>query len=164
MRRQAATDLDELYRRHGRDAARLAYLLTGDRCVAEDLAHDAFVRIAGKLTQVRDPQAFGAYLRRTVVNLSKMHFRRKAIERRYTGDSSLRGVQDDDNVVVTEALRKALLALPHRQRSAIVLRYYADVPDEEAAEILGCAVPTIRSLISRGMSALRDAIGSDVDA
>src|SRR5205085_4399679 len=75
--------LGELYVRHADDAVRLAYLLTGDRALAEDVVQDAFVRLAGRLVHLRDPAAFPAYLRRTVVNLTNSHFRRKRVERSY---------------------------------------------------------------------------------
>src|SRR5256714_7912858 len=75
--------LDDLYRRHAPDAARLAYLLTGDRALAEDLMQDAFVRMFGRFRDLRNPDAFGAYLRRTIVNLSRSHFRRAKVERAY---------------------------------------------------------------------------------
>src|SRR5204862_4558039 len=75
--------LAELYVRHSAEATRLAYMLTGDRALAEDLAQDAFVRLAGRLVHLRDPGAFHAYLRRTVVNLSNSHFRRRKVERAY---------------------------------------------------------------------------------
>src|SRR5438270_10702370 len=75
--------LGELYLQHADDAVRLAYLLTGDRALAEDLVQDAFVRLAGRLVHLRDPGAFHAYLRRTVVNLSNSHFRRRKVERAY---------------------------------------------------------------------------------
>src|SRR5213083_2990999 len=75
--------LGELYVRHADDAVRLAYLLTGDRALAEDLVQDAFVRLAGRLVHLRDPGAFEAYLRRTVVNLANSFYRRKRLERAY---------------------------------------------------------------------------------
>src|SRR6059058_2058925 len=75
--------LGELYRRHAPDAVRLAYLLTGDRALAEDLAQEAFVRMFGRFRDLRNPDAFGAYLRKTVVNLSRSHFRRAKVERAY---------------------------------------------------------------------------------
>src|SRR5437763_10570377 len=84
--RVAAPDtgrLGELYLLHADAAVRLGYLLTGDRALAEDLVQDAFVRLAGRLVHLRDPGAFDAYLRRTVVNLSRSHFRRKKVERAY---------------------------------------------------------------------------------
>src|SRR5437867_1974373 len=75
--------LGELYLRHADSAVRLAYLLTGDGALAEDLVQDAFIRLAGRLTHLRDPGAFEAYLRRTIVNLSNSYFRRRKVERSY---------------------------------------------------------------------------------
>ena len=75
--------LAELYRRHAAEAIRLAYALTGDRLLAEDLVQDAFVKLAGRLVHLRDPDAFDAYLRRTVVNATNSYFRRKRLERAY---------------------------------------------------------------------------------
>src|SRR5689334_10267877 len=71
--------IGELYLGHADAAVRLAYLLTGDRDVAEDLVQDAFVRLAGRLVHLRDPGAFDAYLRKTVVNLSNSYFRRRRV-------------------------------------------------------------------------------------
>ena len=69
--------LAALYERHADDAVGLAYLLTGDRALAEDLMQEAFVRIAARFRHIRDPAAFGTYLRRTVINLANSHFRRR---------------------------------------------------------------------------------------
>jgi RNA polymerase sigma factor (sigma-70 family) len=69
--------LEALYRCHGPEALRLAYLLTGDRELAEDLAQEAFVRVARRLTGVRKADSFHWYLRRTVVNLANSHLRRR---------------------------------------------------------------------------------------
>ena len=70
-----------MYLTHGSAALRLAFLLTGNRALAEDIAQDAFARMAGRLAHLRDPAAFGAYLRQTVVNLVRMHWRRERLER-----------------------------------------------------------------------------------
>src|SRR5262245_56937659 len=75
--------LGELYLRHADGAVRLAYLLTGDVGLAEALVQDAFVKLAGRLVHLRDPDAFDAYLRRTVVNLANSYFRRKRVECAY---------------------------------------------------------------------------------
>src|SRR2546423_15355559 len=80
---QAEGRLGELYRRHAPEAVRLAYLLTGDRALAEDLMQEAFVRGFGRFRDLRNPDAFGAYLRPTIVNLSRSHFRRAKVERAY---------------------------------------------------------------------------------
>jgi RNA polymerase sigma-70 factor (sigma-E family) len=152
--------LADLYLRHGDDAVRLAYLLTGDRGLAEDLVQDAFVKLAGRLVHLRDPGAFDAYLRRTVVNLANSHFRRKRLERAY-----LRREQSGVTVEETipdpghrDELWEAMKRLSPRQRAAIVLRYYEDLSEQRVAEILNCRPGTVKSLVSRGLAILRGEI------
>jgi RNA polymerase sigma-70 factor (sigma-E family) len=152
--------LQVLYRRHGPDAVRLAYLLTGDRALAEDLAQEAFVRMAGRFRDLRDPDAFWPYLRKTVVNLSKMHFRRRAVERSWLARQPSRQRPDDPgpDLAARAALDAALLSLPERQRAAVVLRFYEDLSEARTAEILRCRPGTVKSLVSRGLASLRVAI------
>src|SRR2546423_4990437 len=150
--------LGELSVRHADDAIRLAYLLTGDRALAEDLVQDAFVRLAGRLAHLRDPGAFEAYLRRTVVNLSNSHFRRRKVERAYlerTGDTH--GAQlPERSVEDREDLWRAMGRLSTRQRAALVLRFYEDLPERTVAELLRCRPGTVKSLVSRGLETLRN--------
>ena len=149
--------LAETYVRYAPDGIRLAYLLTGDRGLAEDLVHEAFLRFVGRLHFVRDPEAFDGYLRRTIVNLSKNHFRRRAVERSYLAREAGRVAEGrhDPDVPAYETMRAALLSLPIRQRAAIVFRYYEDLPEAQIADILGCRPATVRSLVSRGLETLR---------
>ncbi|MGH2590749.1 MAG: RNA polymerase sigma factor, partial [Actinomycetota bacterium] len=130
--------LEELYLRHATEAVRLAYLLTGDHALAEDVVHDAFVRVTGRLLHLRDQGAFPGYLRRSVVNLVRSHGRRKQVERRYLERSRepLERVARDPDAVEREAMRTALLQIPIRNRTAIVLRYYEDLSEEQIAEIM----------------------------
>ncbi|HJP65830.1 MAG TPA: SigE family RNA polymerase sigma factor [Actinomycetota bacterium] len=149
--------LADLYVRHGPGAVRLAYLITGDRALAEDLAQEAFARLAARFLDIRAPEAFEAYLRKTVVNLCNSHFRRKRVERAYLervgGTLDIETFQPD--VDSKQLIRQALFQLPPRQRAAIVLRYYGDLSEVETARILGCRVGTVKSLVSRGMDKLR---------
>ena len=149
--------LADAYVRSAPGGIRLAYLLTGDRAVAEDLVQEAFVRFVGRLRFLRYPDDFELYLRRTIVNLSKNHFRRRAVERAYVGREGRRieDVSTDPDIATSDTLRSALLGLPLRQRTAIVLRYYEDLPDDTIAELLGCRRATVRSLVARGLEALR---------
>jgi RNA polymerase sigma factor (sigma-70 family) len=157
--------LAELYERNVPDAVRLAYLLTGDREVAQDLAHEAFVRAVGRLAHLRQADAFGPYLRRAVVNLSRNHFRGRSRERAAVQRSAPATPETSPSaeraVVDREALRAVLLDLPERQREAIVLRFYLDLSDGQAAEAMRCRPGTVRSLVSRGMQTLRSTIGSN---
>jgi RNA polymerase sigma-70 factor (sigma-E family) len=152
--------LGELYLRHADAGVRLAYLLTGDRPLAEDIVQEAFIRLAGRLVHLRDPGSFDAYLRRTVVNLANSHFRRRRVERTYlkrqertVGLPSRAG-----NVEDRDELWTALGRLSERQRAAIVLRFYEDLPEQRVAEILNCRPGTVKSLVSRGLDALRTEI------
>ena len=151
------TRLADAYVRSAPGGIRLAYLLTGDRAVAEDLVQEAFVRYVGRLRFLRDPDAFEPYLRRTIVNLSKNHFRRRAAERAYLEREGPRieDVSIDPDVTTRDSLRSALLLLPLRQRTALVLRYYEDLPDATIAELLHCRPATVRSLVARGLETLR---------
>jgi RNA polymerase sigma-70 factor (sigma-E family) len=152
-----ASRLAEVYERSAPAGFRLAYLLTGDRALAEDLVQEAFLRFVGRLHHLRDPDAFDGYMRRTIVNLSKDVFRRRAVERTYLQrhTAELREAQADPDVAGYESMRAALLSLPRRQRAAIVLRYYEDLHESEIADLLRCRPATVRSLVARGLEALR---------
>jgi RNA polymerase sigma-70 factor (sigma-E family) len=155
--------IGEMYRRHADAALRLAYLLTGDRQVAEDVVQDAFVRLAGRLVHLRDPGAFDAYLRTTIVNLSRSYFRRKRVERLYLERARARPplASPSRSIEDQEELWQALGRLSPRQRAAIVLRFYEDLPEGEVAKILQCAPGTVKSLVSRGLGKLRNEIGDE---
>jgi RNA polymerase sigma-70 factor (sigma-E family) len=150
--------LGELYEAHAADAARLAYLLTGDRALAEDLVHEAFVRLFGRFRDLRNPDAFGAYLRTAVVNLARSHFRRRRRERTYLERRAREPDPASADVGEREEMWDALQRLRPRQRAAIVLRYYEDLTEAQTAEVLGCAVGTVKSLVSRGLDRLRTEI------
>jgi RNA polymerase sigma-70 factor (sigma-E family) len=158
--------LADLYLRYADGAVRLAYLMTGDRQLAEDIVQDAFVKLAGRLVHVRDPNAFEAYLRRTVVNLSRSHWRRQKVERSYLkreraaigSEPAMAGSSIEDR----ELLWRAMDRLTDRQRAAIVLRFYEDLSEADVAEVLRCRPGTAKSLVSRGLEAMRQEIrGAD---
>ena len=160
MAREGALERDrlaDLYVVHAPEGIRLAFLLTGDRALAEDLVQDSFARLVGRLRHLRDPAAFGAYLRRTIVNLATSHFRHRRVERAYLEREAAAAPREGNpNEAMDEAMHAVLLRLPQRQRAAIVLRFYEDLSDVQTAEILRCATGTVRSLVSRGMKTLRD--------
>jgi RNA polymerase sigma-70 factor (sigma-E family) len=154
--------LGELYVRHAPDGIRLAYLLTGDRALAEDLVQEAFARFVGRLPYLRDPDAFEPYLRRTVVNLSRSHFRHRKVERAYVERSARtpeRPAAANDEL--DEAMHLAMLRLPERQRAAMALRFYEDLSDGQTAEIMRIRPGTVRSLVARGMKTLRTELGAE---
>ena len=148
--------LGDLYVRHAPEGIRLAFLLTGDRALAEDLVQEAFARLVGRLRHLRDPGVFGAYLRRTIVNLVDQSLPSPTGRARLPG--AVRGAPEAEtnpNEELDATMHDALLRLPERQRAAIVLRFYEDLSDVQTAEVLRCSPGTVRSLVSRGMKTLR---------
>lgn len=146
---------EELYATHAPDALRVAYLLVGDRAQAEDLVQDAFVRVLGRFGELRKPESFRTYLMRTVVSLTKNHFRRRALERRHAGAQpppTIEALDRDDELL------DALKQLPERQRAAVVLRYCEDLSEHQTAEILNTSTKAVKSLITRGLAALREEV------
>lgn len=158
MAKRDRSAIAELYALNVREAVRLAYLLTGDRQLAEDIAQDAFVRVFGRFGNLRESHAFDRYLRTTIVNLTRSHFRRRRIERVYL--DRLRRAPTDHTILPDieqhEVLWQKLLELPERQRMAVVLHYYEDLPEHQVADILGISDAAVKSLIARAMKTLRE--------
>jgi RNA polymerase sigma-70 factor (sigma-E family) len=152
-----------LYRRHAGDCLRLAYLITGDRMLAEDLVQDAFVRLASRLLHLRDPDGLEPYLRRTIVNLTNANFRRRKVERRYLERQAVlpQPIRTDPDITERDAVWAVLRALPTRQRTAIVLRFYEDLSEAQTAEVMRCRPGTVKSLVSRGMAKLRPVMAGE---
>jgi len=157
--RERTRALAELYATHATKAGRLAYVLTRDRAVAEDVAQEAFARLLSRLPRLRNPDAMEAYLRKCVVNLCRKHWRRSARERsflRREGHGLTRAAVLQPDVERHDALADALARLPYRQRAALVLRYYEDLTERQTAQTLGCALGTVKSLVFRGLHTLRE--------
>jgi RNA polymerase sigma factor (sigma-70 family) len=148
--------LGALYESEGASATRLAYVLTGDRHAAEDIAHEAFVKVGRKIFGLRDLEHERAYLLRTVVNLVRGRARRKKTEQVVLQKVGVGGeFQQEPDTGVRDEMWSALLQLPVRQRAALFLRYYQDLSEVEAAATLDCSVSAIKSLVSRGLKDLR---------
>ncbi len=149
-----------LYERHAPSAVRLAYMLTGERELAEDLVQDAFVKVLGRFDDLRHPDAFEAYLRRTIINLTHSTFRRRRLERAHAARErqqvATTSTTWEPDLVGQDELWLRLQRLAPRQRAALVLRYYFDLPERDTAEALGCSLSSTKSLVSRGLGALRD--------
>lgn len=150
---------EELYRAHGEEALRLAYVLTRDRALSEDVAQEAFVRLLGRFQDLRNPDAFRAYLLRTVVNITRSHFRRLRRERAHGSAESGRQTEEPVDVGSRDELWDALRRLPERQRTALVLRYCQDLSEQQAADVMGASAKAVKSLIGRGLARLRSQQG-----
>lgn len=155
--------LTDLYVRHGPAAQRLAFLLTGDRAQAEDLVQEAFVRVVGRFGHLRVPDAFGTYLRRTIVNLHTSQLRRKRLERAWLERERRSAAPPPitTEIGARDELWRAVLALPPRQRTAVVLRFYEDLSERETADVLRCSPAAAKALVARAMETLRAEIRKD---
>lgn len=141
-------DLVAVYEAEYVGFVQLAFLLLGSRALAEETVQDAFLAVRQRWQRVQ--RSAGGYVRQAVVNGARARLRRSRVEERHL----IEAVPPDAPADLVE-LREALRHLSSDQRTAIVLRYWADLPDEETAAILGCRVGTVRSHISRGLAQLR---------
>lgn len=143
----------------GARLVQFAFLLTRDPHDAQDLAQTVLYRLTRRgIADLDDPVG---YARRCLINEHRSGLRRLRIR-----VTALARLQPDDPVVpdpaaqvsATRVTLAALNALTPRQREAVVLRYWGDLPDDEIAAILSCAPATVRSLLSRAMPVLRTAL------
>jgi RNA polymerase sigma-70 factor (sigma-E family) len=135
---------------------RLAFGLTGDRWLAEDLAQMALARAYVAWRRVSRADDPDAYLRRILVNASNRRFRRRRVTEQ-PGDPPEVPVEGPADLVGQRtALLAALHQLPPRQRTVIVLRYWQDLTDAQIAATLGCSPGTVRSQLSRALVKLRE--------
>jgi RNA polymerase sigma-70 factor (sigma-E family) len=135
-------------------SARLAYLLTGDLSTAEDIAQEALARLQPRFVTLEHP---AAYLRTVVVNLASRARVRRDRERRLR-DRLGRPAAEAPRV---QELTDVIDALPNRQRTVVILRYYEDLNESEIAVALGCRPGTVKSLASRALATLRRELDDD---
>jgi len=141
------TRIEAAYREHALALTRLAWLLTGSRERAEDAVHEVFLRY---LAVDPPPDSPWSYLRRMLINQVIDDGRKAATELRFRADQAL--VFHDPELDETW---DAVCGLPQGPRRALVLRYYADLPLAEIADILGVPTGTVKSWIHRGLERLR---------
>jgi|SRR5579884_3057466 len=151
---------------HSRLLLRSAYLLCGDRGVAEDLLQQSLLRTAGRWPVARE--APDAYARRVLINLSR-DLRRWARRRprEYPLDPDHRSAVTESSahaVAERSAVIAALRRLPTRQREVLVLRFYADLSVAETALAIGASEGTVKSYTSRALSRMRELLADPTDS
>jgi RNA polymerase sigma-70 factor (sigma-E family) len=148
--------MEELYTANAQRAGRLAYFLVGDKELAQDLVQEAFLKVFARWGNLRKAHSFASYLNRTIVNLAHKAHRRRGVERRYLAKQPrLEALAQERDFETADELWQRLQLLPHRQRTAIVLRYYEDLSDQQAADAMGCSETAIASLVQRALDTLR---------
>jgi RNA polymerase sigma-70 factor (sigma-E family) len=140
-----------------RSLLRTAWLLTGDWHTAQDLVQAALAKTWPRwnsLTRRDEPEV---YVRRVMVNTYATWWRRRWRSEISSGE--LPDDADDHDVYAAvdlrNAVQSALATLPRRQRAVIVLRFYDDLTEAQAARVLNCSVGTVKSQASRALAKLR---------
>jgi RNA polymerase sigma-70 factor (sigma-E family) len=140
----------------GHALTRTAYLLTGDHGHAEDLVQSALGRVYLKWPKVSRMDSPEAYVRRVMINQHVSRWRKLRDRESLTSRPPDSTVPDPtESYAADDAVRDIVRGLPPRQRAAVVLRFYEDLPDAEIASLLGCSQATVRSQISRALAAIR---------
>jgi RNA polymerase sigma-70 factor (ECF subfamily) len=150
----------EAFEAHYGSLLRLGTALVGHRDVAEDLVQEAFIKAAPKLERLNSEET-GPYLRKVVVNLSQDRFRRLAVEIRHLRKEARNEPDRSHSIEDRQMLWRSILRLPIRQRACVVLRFYEGMSEAEVAEVLECAVGTVKSQTSRAITKLRKELGDE---
>lgn len=155
--------LTETYRAHYRSLLGLAALLLDDPASCEDVVQEAFIRVHSARRRVRDPQKTLAYLRQTVVNLSRSTLRRRILGMKLLTKSMPNVASAEEcayDQLERDDLIRAMRGLQRRQREVLVLRYFADMTEAQVAKTLGLSLGSVKAYGSRGIAALRVAMGA----
>jgi RNA polymerase sigma-70 factor (sigma-E family) len=159
-RRNSLTDVEpsrhdglaQLHQRYYAELVRLAFALTGDWGLAEELVQEAFVRAWRSWGSIRRQQSAPAYLRATVINLARTSLRQRLREIRAWRDAAI--PRQAEPAVGPDVLQ-ALARLPPRKRACVVLRYYLDLSEADTAAALGISVGTVTRQTARALQRLR---------
>ena len=143
--------VEDLWTEHYARLVDLAAAMVGSRARGEELVQDAFAKVLKRYDTIANP---GGYIRTTVVNGAKSELRKREVRRRLGRTAAGPATVDADDEYLTDALHR----LSPNRRIAIVLRYYADLSDEQIGEHLGVRPATVRSLLARGIADLREVI------
>jgi RNA polymerase sigma-70 factor (sigma-E family) len=137
---------------------RSAYLLTGDQHLAEDLVQSALARTHRAWRRLYETGNAEAYTRRIMYHLQVSWWRRGRVAESYPGElpEKAAAVADPHAAADTRlVLRSALLKLTNRQRAVLVLRFFEDRTESEAADLLGVTVGTVKSQTAKALTRLR---------
>lgn len=156
----ALVDFDTMYRAEFGRLVGALHLYCGDLDLARDFVQEAMARACRDWHRVGRSRTPSAWVYRVAINLASSWFRRVAVARRSTRTT---GVHLDPDTGTHVALRQAVAALPMRERQAVVLRYVADLPIDDVAEIMHCAPGTVKALTSRATAKLRTAGLADME-
>lgn len=148
---------DEFVSARGQALMGTAYLLTGDRHLAEDLLQIVLTKLARRWPKIRLDGNPESYARKALYRefVSWRRVARNREQPRDTVPETTFAADVADATVRRLALRQALAGLTPRQRAVLVLRYYEDRSEAETATLLDCAIGTVKSQAHQALKRLR---------
>ena len=158
----SAEAAEALVRTHWDQAYRAAFLIVGDRHLAEDIVQESFVRALASLGHFRREQRFAPWLKRIVANRSIDALRVSAREQRTLDaagrELATRAAAEGPQLISDPELAGAIAALPEEQRMVVVLRYVLDLGPGHIAKALGISKGTVGSRLRRGLDAVKSSL------
>lgn len=159
----------QLVRRHRDRHARFAARMLGDTDDAEDVLQSVFMRAYRHLDRCDDPERFGAWLHRIVVNECRTFAtRRGQRELRFVRDevvlSGLAEAAESPDTALRAAIDRAVQRLPPDQREAFLLKHVEELEYEEMAEVTGAGVSALKMRVKRAIDRLREQLEGVADA
>jgi RNA polymerase sigma-70 factor (sigma-E family) len=161
----AAAAVGALYESSALGLIRMAYVMLGDLASAEDVVQEAFYGLYRRWDRLADPAGALYYVRTSVLNGCRSALRRQAVRRGFvqhgpradpppavSAETVVLGGEEREDVI------RALRRLPDRQREVLMLRFYAELPDEQIARVMGIRPGTVRSATCRALEALGRAL------
>ena len=149
---------------HGGRLLRTACLMTGDPGLGEDLVQTALAKAYGSWARVGRAEQPVAYVRRIMVN-SHLSWRRRLMSTEQVLETLPEPGGGDHQAAHADSdeVRRALLQLSPRVRTAVVLRYFDDLSEAETARVMGCAASTVNNHVTKGLAALRVLLAPGTD-
>jgi RNA polymerase sigma-70 factor (sigma-E family) len=152
-----------LYEERHSELVRFATFIMGDAHAAEDVTQEAFMRVYDAWDRLEDPERAVAYLRATIVNLSKGRHRRRMVAERKQQTPHLVAVPSAEDDAMGRVGRSAVLdavsALPNRQRACVVMRHWLRMTEGEIAATLDVSIGSVRTHNKRGLETLHRKLG-----
>lgn len=157
--RNSFEGLERLVAERGNALLATAVLLAGGRAAGEDLLQAALERLMRHWHRLEGDRE--AYLRRMLYHLSIDQWRLRRRRPEVPLETEPPGHPDGaETVHLRQALMQALATLPPKQRAVLVLRYWEQLSESEAAAVLGCSLGTVKSTASRGLARLREVMNA----
>ncbi|MFP1626107.1 SigE family RNA polymerase sigma factor [Streptomyces sp. 5K101] len=156
------TSFSSYVRARGPVLLRTARSLTANPSDAEDLLQTALAKTYVAWDRIEDHRALDGYVRRALLNTRTSQWRKRKVDEFVCDElpelpeQTVPATDPAEQQVLRDAMWRAVMKLPDRQRAMVVLRYYEDLSEAQTAEVLGVSIGTVKSAVSRALGKLRD--------